>query len=398
MNYLSRSPFYKEFIKNEISLEIFPVINKEIFMKNFDQINTCGLKKTDALDLALKAENNRDFSETLNGITVGLSTGTSGNIGIFLANERERAKWVAAVLHRVIGFQLNPRKIAFFLRSNSKLYESVNSSFLNLHFFDLLNSNESNFQRLMDLNADILVAQPSALLNIAALYIKSGKKHAYKKIISVAEVLEIADRNYLEGVFSLKIDEVYQCTEGFLASTCKYGKLHLNEDFLIIEKEYLDPEKRRYNPIITDLYRRTQPVIRYKLDDILIEGEDCKCGNKFAVIDQIEGRMDDIIKIIDRSGKLTDIYPDYLRRAISLSSDVIMDYAITQTGKNILEIYIHGIPALEKKSIETKIKENISDLLSKFNIEQPEIRFTEFNNQDQGTKLRRIKNEYFKKI
>ena len=37
----------------------------------------------------IKSEENRDFSPTIKGITVGLSSGTSGNRGVFLASEKE---------------------------------------------------------------------------------------------------------------------------------------------------------------------------------------------------------------------------------------------------------------------------------------------------------------------
>ena len=52
-------------------------------------------------------------------------------------------------------------------------------------------------------------------------------------------------------IFCKKIHQVYQCNEGFLAHTCEKGNLHFNEDFLIIEKEYLDTEKK----VLSNNYR-----------------------------------------------------------------------------------------------------------------------------------------------
>ena len=92
-----------------------------------------------------------------------------------------------------------------------------------------------------------------------------------KKIISVAEVLEDIDRDFISATFKQTVHQVYQCTEGFLATTCKQGTLHMNEDLVHIEKEYLDQEKGIFVPIITDFMRKTQPIIRYRLNDILIE-------------------------------------------------------------------------------------------------------------------------------
>ena len=132
---LSKSTFYQFFINKK--LNEFPVISKSEFMGNFDLINTVDITKKAALDIALKAETSRDFSPMINGVTIGLSSGTTGNKGIFLATQIERAKWVAAVLDRVIGLELRKRKVAFFLRANSNLYESVGSTLLQFRFFDI---------------------------------------------------------------------------------------------------------------------------------------------------------------------------------------------------------------------------------------------------------------------
>lgn len=393
LGHLRHSPFYRNLAKGG-RLEAFPVITKETFMANFDAVNTLGIKHDDALRVALEAEKTRDFSKMLKGVAVGLSTGTSGNKGIFLAGEKERAQWAAAVIQRVVGISLRPKKIAFFLRANSKLYESANSRLLQFNFFDLMNDHEANFKRLTSLGANILVAQPSALMMIAGSYRQHQLTPGFKKVISVAEVLEENDRKYLQEVFGLRLDEVYQCTEGFLACTCRLGKLHFNEDFLIVEKEYVDQQHTRYMPVITDLYRKTQPIVRYRLDDILVEGSRCPCGNHFEAIERIEGRCDDLIRLPDASGKLKEIFPDFLSRAITLSSEKITDYLLCQTGADTLEIYISPDSGPARKAVT----ESLFSLFSRFDIPHVQINFTGAGIKGPDVKLRRIRNEYNKKL
>ncbi|MFW2308254.1 adenylate synthase, partial [Aliarcobacter butzleri] len=78
----------------------------------------------------------------------------------------------------------------------------------------------------------------------------------------------------------------------------KEGNLHLNEDIVYIEKDWIDEKSGRFSPIITDFNRKSQPIIRYKLDDILIlEKQSCPCGCVFTRIKKIEGRCDDILKM-----------------------------------------------------------------------------------------------------
>ncbi|HCC65155.1 MAG TPA: adenylate synthase, partial [Flavobacteriales bacterium] len=133
---LSKSPKYRH--NKGQALEAFSVQEKREFMRDFDQINTHGLTLDEAMEVAVQSEQSRDFAPTLNGVTVGLSSGTSGNRGLFLASEKERAMWVAAVLQRILGWSFRKRKVAFFLRANSNLYSSVQSKLIAFEFFDLL--------------------------------------------------------------------------------------------------------------------------------------------------------------------------------------------------------------------------------------------------------------------
>ena len=384
---ISDSPFYNSYVTS--SFENFPVLEKKDFLKNFDLINTKSIKYVNAVKVALKAENTRNFKPSINDITVGLSTGTSGNKSVFLASENERAYWTAAVIDRVIGWSFKKRKIAFFLRANSNLYESVNSKWINFNFFDLLISNEKNLKRLQSLDPTILVAQTSMLLVIADAVQNKGLKINPDKIISVAEVLSNEDKGYLEKIFCKKIHQVYQCNEGFLAHTCEKGNLHFNEDFLIIEKEYLDTEKKRFYPIITDLERITQPVIRYKLDDIIHEKFDCDCSLNSTAIEMIEGRKDDALKFLNYKGSEVVVFPDFIRRAIVFSDDNILNYSLTQIKENTVNLFVDG-----KLEYFEKAKKSIVELLEKFKISDIHINKVDTLDHIKGTKLRRIKNEF----
>ena len=357
-------------------------------MENFDRINTLNIKLKDAFKIAVTAENSRDFSPTINNITVGLSSGTSGNRGVFLATEKERAQWVAAVLDRVIGISFKKRNVAFFLRANINLYESVKSKILQFEFFDLLDSIETHIERLNNLQADIIVAPPSMLLELAE-HFSSGKLLVNpKKIISVAEVLYPEDKKFLEITFKKKIHQVYQCTEGFLASTCKEGILHFNEDFLIIEKKYLDDSKSRFHPIITDLMRHSQPIVRFELNDIILEKSKCSCGQNFMAIEQIEGRSDDILCFETKEGHKVNIYPDFFRRAIIISDDSIQDYQVVKRKENQIELFVNGTQLNYENA-----KKGIQQLLNKYHVMQVRIiRILEKPNQNIN-KLRRIRNE-----
>ena len=68
---LRQSKFYKPFVIESESLAKLPIVNKEIFMREFNDINTCNIELKDALETAIKAEHSRDFSPLIHGITIG---------------------------------------------------------------------------------------------------------------------------------------------------------------------------------------------------------------------------------------------------------------------------------------------------------------------------------------
>lgn len=384
---LLKSPFYKNNVLSKMPFKQYPLMNKTEFMSNFDRINTVGITSFDAIKVAKKAERLRDFSPTINGITIGLSSGTSGNRGIFMASQKERVNWVACILDRVIGFSLKKRSIAFFLRANSNLYSSITSKLLRFEFFDTLGQLDGYIEKLNVMQPTIVVAQPSILLELAS-YIEEGKLlFSPSKVISVAEVLSLEDSKYLKGVFQQTIHQVYQCTEGMLASSCKHGNLHFNDDFLIIEKKYIDSEKKRFHPVITDLLRTSQPIIRYELNDIIHEKTDCLCGSTFTAIEKIEGRSDDVLVFKSDENIEIKIYPDFIRREIILAHPSIHDFTVVQKNDSDLELFI------AQSKYYPLAKKRLMEFFKLQGIREVKIHHAKSKNYTQGNKLRRVQND-----
>ncbi|GAA4850641.1 hypothetical protein GCM10023331_39140 [Algivirga pacifica] len=365
-------------------------------MESFDEINTVGIRKEEAMHLALQSEVSRDFSPMINGISIGLSSGTSGSRGMFLTSKKEQERWVAAILDRVIGFSFKKRSVAFFLRANNNLYEAVGSRLLQFHFYDIKTSVDTYIPLLLERQHDLLVAQPSVLQVIAAHYEQHGLVSSFTKVISVAEVLEEDMKARFEAVFNCPVHQVYQCTEGFLAYTCSKGNLHFNEDFLKIEKKYLDDEKVRFHPIITDYQRTSQPVVRYELNDILHEGGPCTCGSKTTVIKKIEGRADDVFTF-HREGETIRIYPDFIRRAIIQVTDDLENYQVSRVGAYALELVLYPKSEKDLVSLFEKVKGSLQQLFQSYGI--AEISIT-LHSRDHNpiNKFKRINNEYAKKL
>ncbi len=379
LNFIKKySRFYNKYTSNK--LEEFPIMDKKTMMDNFDKLNTIGIKREEALEFAINSEKKREFKSKLDGITVGLSSGTSDTRGIFLVSDKEKDKWAGYILAKYLGNDLyKSSKIAFFMRADSNLYESLNSKQVMFKFFDIFKPMKQNLKSLEQFNPNILVGQPSVLIEIA----KNKIDIKPDKIISIAEVLEKSDEEYIKKAFNKDvIHQVYQCTEGCLATTCKYGTLHLNENIVYIEKEYLD--KNRFIPIITDFTRKSQPIIRYRLNDILVESRNkCKCGSCFTVIEKIEGREDDVFIFKGKKDEIVKVYPDFIRRCILFAGD-INNYRCVQKTKDEIVIYID-----RNKEMEEKIYCEFKKLSEQLNFELPKISFEAYS-YDKKRKLKRV--------
>nr|WP_289768523.1 F390 synthetase-related protein [uncultured Acetatifactor sp.] len=308
--------------KGKTKQEDYPIIDKAFMMEHFDALNTVGIGREEAETFAVQAERERDFAPKLKGVTVGLSSGTSGRQGIFLVSDGEKNRWAGYILAKFLpGSILDSLDIAFFMRADSNLYQAVSSKNIRFHFFDIYRDMAEHKARLEETKPVILAGQPSLLLMLAKEMERGTLGITPRIVISIAEVLEREDEAYLKRAFRLEvIHQVYQCTEGCLASTCACGTLHLNEDIVRIEREYLDGN--RFIPIVTDFERKAQPIIRYRLNDILVEKKSpCGCGSPFLALEKIEGREDDMFSFLDGKGQEKMVFPDFIRRCVLFAGD-----------------------------------------------------------------------------
>lgn len=373
------SPYFKSGIPADFKM------NKAFMMEHFNELNTQGLDRDELLALAIESERTRDFSPMIGEIAVGLSSGTSGHRGLFVTTEKERSMWAAAILAKMLPKgKLFGHKIAFFLRADNQLYQTVNSGLISLEYFDTFQGAEEHVERLNAYQPTILVAPASMLLELAKQVQAENLQIAASKVVSVAEILEEPDRQRIQAGFGLKmVDQVYQATEGFLACSCAYGNLHLNEDIVHVDKRYLDD--RRFYPIITDFKRTSQPIFQYELNDILVENpEPCPCGSVFTRIDRIEGRSDDIFIFENAAGQSVEVFPDFIRRCLLLV-DGIGEYQVAQKKDYSLTIAIEH----RSQQREDEIIQQFQNLATDKDFLMPAISFEDYQ-RDRSRKLKRI--------
>ncbi|AWN22551.1 hypothetical protein DKM44_04320 [Deinococcus irradiatisoli] len=326
-----------------------PSIGKREMMANFGALNTVGLSLDQVLRVARRAEDSRDFSPMLptpsGEITVGLSSGTSGSQGAFLVSRAERLAWAGVMLRQLLpGWPaglLRPQRVAFVLRAEGQLYRSVSSARIHFQFLDLLRPVDELAAELSRADPTLLIGPPSVLRAL----LRAGARARPQRVVSVAEVLEDDDRAALESGFG-PVAEVYQATEGLLALPCPHGHLHLNEAHVHFDFEPLGGGYVR--PVLTDLRRRAQPMIRHRLDDLLVLAQEpCPCGLAARRIERIAGRQDDALSL-PAAGKRLTVWPDFVRAALG-RVPFLREYRAEQVGERHLSLQLDpDLPAVRE--------------------------------------------------
>ena len=168
-----------------------------------------------------------------------------------------------------------------------------------------------------------------------------------------------------------------------MAYTCEYGSLHVNEDVIFMQKEYLDD--KRFTPVITDFVRKTQPIIKYRLNDILVEDKrPCKCGTSMLRLKKIEGRMDDVFELEGEKGGMVEVFPDFISRVV-LYVPNIKNYRVVQASKKKVVFYLDNICTKNQKLINKEF----GTLAKKMGFKMPTVLFEKYE-PDFSRKMKRV--------
>ena len=325
-----KAPAFAHLASTNIALNQLPVLSKADLMRDFSRYNIAGVTN----DIGWKAfEGSKQFGE----YTVGASTGTSGNRGLFVISERERFIWLGAILAKAIPDVWRHReRVAVLLPLNTPLYNSANQvRRLKLKFFDTTLPLEPHLEALEKFDPSIIIAPPRILRALARAEIKLSPR----LIFSAAEKLEAFDRSIIEVRYGEVLREIYMATEGLLAVSCAHGRLHLCEDCMHFE--LTEEVNGLVSPIISDFSRTTQIMARYRMNDLLrVDPKPCACGSSLMVVSEVVGRVDDVLQFADINGQRIEIAPDILRNAIVDTDRRIDDFRLVQTGPEELELQL----------------------------------------------------------
>ena len=173
----------------------------------------------------------------------------------------------------------------------------------NVFDFDHINLVKEKIYNICGKNNCIISSNPTIMFYLAQLVQRDKKTLHLKGIIMSGEDILLSAKEYIKKIFQCPIASRYTCSEaGTLASECRYGNYHTNQDQHYIEVIDVNKNIPIYGMpgriIITDFNNYVMPFIRHEIGDIgiLYPNHQCKCQSSFPIIEFI-GRDTATIKL-----------------------------------------------------------------------------------------------------
>jgi phenylacetate-CoA ligase len=323
------SPYYREALParardDNVRLEELPTLSKQTLMREWDRI------VTDPRLRLVDAERHLDGSASgemhLGEYLVLATGGATGQRGVFVYGQAEFDACLAGCLRGLatMGISAGTRLAAIGSPSPAHLTNQV---------FGVLRAGRTDAPRLtVTMPLDELVSalnacQPEAIIAYATLVQfladeqRAGRlRVAPRIVVSTSEVLAEGTRRLVEDVWGVRIHNAYASTEaGMMATECgQHCGLQVWEDMLIFEvvDEHngpVPPGVPGHKVLLTNLWNRVQPLIRYELaDTVTLAAGANPTGGPFARIADVQGRTADILRLPGAAGGTVSVHPIHL--------------------------------------------------------------------------------------
>ncbi len=181
----------------------------------------------------------------------------------------------------------------------------------------------------------LLIGYPTSLSVFGERLRATGRKlKSLRSVWSASETLYEEMRSQLEADFGAPVYNNYGSREfGGLAMECTRREgLHLNEGRYLFE---FDPVSQGLQAlIVTDLYNRVQPLVRYEIHDLATPADGpCSCGRGYGLIRSVVGRSFDLIR-----GRNGEVVTGTFWGPVLRSKEGIKQYQVVQESFDEIEI------------------------------------------------------------
>lgn len=321
-----RSAFWRDALArlDGAALSALPVLTKATLMERWDAVVTDPRLRLDAV--RAHAETMAAGERYERRWYVSATSGTSGHRGVFVWDPEEWA-WVIASYARAqdwagVGASLARRRRMAVVSSRAPWHQSalvgasVDSPWVPTLRLDAGAPLAETCAALDAFQPETLVLYAS-MARVLAEEQLAGRLHIRPEAVFCAsEVLTASTKARATEAWGRPPFEVYAATEpAGIASACPEGRMHLYEDLVI--PEVVDDDGRAVpvatsgaRLLVTVLFSRTLPLLRYELDDrVRLSADTCPCGRPYGLLDGVEGRSDEVLDLPAPGGGTRALHP-----------------------------------------------------------------------------------------
>lgn len=323
----AHSPFYRRFHRGFEGrpLAELPVLTKAEMMANFDAFVTDRAVRLAEVEGFLAGF--KDGERFLGRYWVNATSGSTGRRGIFVHDEDEWLTILASYARSYAWAGAVPgptRRMRMAVVSTTTPWHqsALVGASVRSWFTPTLRLNASD--PVPEIVARLNAWQPQTLVTYASMarllaeeQLEGRLRIGPRAVFSASEVLTAETRRRAREAWGREPYNVYGATEtATIASECEHhAGLHLFEDLVITE--IVDERNRPVPPgafgdkvLVTVLFSRTQPLIRYEMSDsVRASSATCPSGWPFGLIDGIQGRLQEVLHLPALAGETVAIHP-----------------------------------------------------------------------------------------
>lgn len=355
-----------------ISISKLPSIDKNVFMKNFDDILTT--KEITQQDLReFDREKTLDDKSLNNKYHIVHSSGSTGKPCYFVYDENAWNTLLIGIIRGAL-WEMSKKDIFKLIKKHPKIlyvaatdgryagamsiYDGVTNLKASFESIDINSSLDSWIEKINNYKPDILIGYPSALKIIGESKNRGEINIDITRAISCGEPLGSNLREFLENTFHSPVINFYGASESIAMGV----EVNNNDGmYLFDDLNYIEIEEDEI--YLTNLYNFTQPIIRYKLtDNLVINKED----TTFTNVSSIVGRNEDILWFKNKNGAYEFLHPLAIE---GFCVEGMLDYQFVQISSNDLKMIIELTDEKHKNNIKKEMKNNMKKIFKINNID-----------------------------
>jgi phenylacetate-CoA ligase len=372
-----RSPFYQRFHQGlgDAPLAELPVLTKATLLDHFDEITTDPTLHLDDLEayLAGLAGDERFAGR----YWVSSTSGSSGRRSIIPSDAYEWAMILASYARAnqwagINASLLHPVRMAVVSSTapwhqSARVAATLRSPLIDSHRLDAAAPPAQTVARLNQLQPQVLVAYASMVRLLAEEQLAGRLQIAPRAVNSASEPLTAEGRVLARRAWQVSPFDVYAATEtGGIAAECEqHTGMHLFEDLVLAE--VVDADGRPVPPgitgdrlLVTVLFSRTLPLIRYELTDrVRLATKACPCGRPFRLLAAVEGRTDDLLRLPGRDGTRRPVHPVVFHRALELVDAA--GWQVRQDKNELTVLVASPGPTFSARSVQQAVAAGLQD-------------------------------------